>query len=152
MRTICIDIYIYKTVLSLCVLYQFWSFQYTQKNSYLYSVFITYVISEHTGKTFPLKNTSLCYLHYVCIVYLSPSFPLFTILARSLPDFSYHEAKVRILNIAITWKWSTYSKKRKYFCLLKQKYWIELTRVMDMQLYLAIIYDHHFYLPYFVYV
>ena len=147
-----LDIYIYiqKSAMSLCVPYQFWSFQYTQKNSYLYSVFITYVISEHTGKTFPLKNTSLCYLHYDCIVYLSPSFPLFTILARSLPDFSYHEAKVRILNIAITWKWSTHSKKRKYFCL--QKYWIELSRAIDMQLYLAIIYDNHFFLPYLIHI
>ena len=136
--------------MSLCVLNQFWSFQYTQKNSYLYSVFITYVISEHTGKTFPLKNTSLCYLHYDCIVYLSPSFPLFTILARSLPDILYHEEKVRILNIAITWKWGAYSKKRKYFFL--QKYWIELSRVIDTQLYLAINYDNHFFLPYFVYI
>ena len=91
---------------------------YTE-NIHIFSVCITYVIPEQTGKTSPLNNTSLCYLHYDCIVYLSPSFPLFTILARSLPDFSYHEAKVRILNIAITWKWSTHSKKRKYFLLAK---------------------------------
>ena len=58
--------------------------------------------------------------------------------------------KVRILNITITWKWSAYSKKQKYFCL--QKYWIELSRAIDMQLYLAIIYDNRFFLPYFIYI
>ena len=49
-------------------------FNIHKKYSFLYSVFITYVIPEQTGKTFPLNNTSLCYLHYDCIVYLPPPF------------------------------------------------------------------------------
>ena len=144
-----IDIYIYKTVLSLCVPYQFWSFQYTQKNSYLYSVFynLRHIWTHRENFSFEKHILVLFTLRLYCLFVplLSTFYHFGSFIARLFTP----RGNVRILNITITWKWSTYSKKQKYFCL--QKYWIELSRAIDMQLYLAIIYDNHFFLPYYIY-